>query len=158
MIDPTFLASLRRRHRSEMVLLLVQLEQICPGWWLTITELAEQLGTDRTSLNRSLLKMDRLGLVRRASMSNNGGTWIWWVKRHAADEPLPEAEPAWVLRDIKSRTRARLTFAQRWQWADQHAIPRNTLRSFLAGNQRVLRDRWELMATPMDQLQQEVAA
>jgi hypothetical protein len=158
MIDPIFLASLRRRHRSELVLLLVQLEQICPGWWLTLTELAEQLGTDRSTLNKSLLRLDQLGLVRRASMSNNGGTWIWWVQRDAADVPRPEAEPAWVLRDIRQRTKARLPLAQRWTWADQHAIPHNTMRSFLAGHQRVLRDRWVVLATPMDEAEQEVAA
>lgn len=30
-IEPEFLAALRRRHRSEPVLLMVQLEQLCPG-------------------------------------------------------------------------------------------------------------------------------
>lgn len=158
MIEPSFLASLRHRYRSEMVLVLVQLEQLCPGWWLDIAQLAEQLGTDRSTLNRSLLKLDRMGLIRRASMSNGGGTYLWWVQRHEGDVPQPEDEPAWVIRDLSCRKRERITFAQRWAWADRHGIPRNTLRSFLSGQQRVLRERWDLVATPMDQLEQEVAA
>ncbi len=150
MIDPKFLASLRRRHRSELVLVLVQLEQVAPGWWLTLTELAEQLGTDRATLNRSIRKLEDLGLLRRASISNNGGTWIWWVQRSEADAPRPEDEPAWVLRDIRFRTRERITLGQRWEWADRQGIPRQTVRNFLAGGQRVMRDRWELIASPLD--------
>ena len=150
MIEPEFLASLRRRHRAELVLVMVQLEQLAPGWWLTLQELAEQLGTDRATLNRSIRKLEDLGLLQRASLSNCGGTWIWWVQRHDADAPRPDAEPAWVLRDACGKRRERVTIGRRWAWADRHGIPRQTMRSFLAGHQRVLRERWELVATPMD--------
>ena len=150
MIEPEFLASLRRRHRVELVLVLVQIEQVVPGWWLTLQELAEQLGTDRASLNRTIRKLEDLGLLRRASISNCGGTWIWWAARHEGDAPRPEAEPAWVLRDARAKRQERVTIGQRWAWAQEHGIPRQTMRSFLAGHQRVLRERWELVATPMD--------
>ena len=60
-----------------MVLLLVQLEQVCPGWWVDLSQLAEQLGTDRATLNRSLVQLERLDLIRRYSLANGGGTWIW---------------------------------------------------------------------------------
>lgn len=158
MIEPAFLASLRHQYRSELVLVLVQLEQLCPGWWLDLQQLAELLGTDRSTLNRSLLRLDRLGLIRRFSISHGGGTFLWWVQRHEGDVPRPEDEPAWVLRDIQFRTRERITLEQRWAWAERHGIPRNTLRSFLTGGQHVLRQRWELIATPMDQIPAEVAA
>ena len=150
MIEPEFLASLRRRHRAELVLVLVQLEQLAPGWWLTLQELADQLGTDRATLNRSIRKLEDLGLLRRASISNGGGTWIWWVQRDEADAPRPEDEPAWVLRDVKRRLQQRVTISERWEWARREGIPRQTMRSFLAGHQRVLRERWELVATPLD--------
>lgn len=159
MVQPEFLASLRHRHRSELLLVFVQLEQQCPGWWLDLQQLSDQLGTDRSTLNRSMLKLDRLGLIRRFSISHSGGTYLWWVKRHEADLPSVECEPAWVLRDIRFRGRERITLGQRWAWAERHGIPRNTLRSFLAGGHHVLRQRWELVETPMDQMQQqEVAA
>jgi hypothetical protein len=149
-IAPEFLAALRRRHRAELVLVLVQLEQVAPGWWLTLTELADQLGTDRATLNRSIRKLEDLGLLRRASISNSGGTWIWWVQRAESDRPRPEEEPAWVLRDISRHRSERVPIGQRWAWAQRQGIPRQTMRSFLAGGQRVLRDRWELVATPLD--------
>lgn len=150
MIEPQFLASLRRRHRAELVLVMVQLEQLAPGWWLTLHDLAEQLGTDRATLNRSVRKLEDLGLLRRASISNNGGTWIWWVQRHEADAPRPEDEPAWVVFDEVSKRSIRIPVSDRWGWAERKEIPRQTMRSFLAGNQVVLRERWRLVATPLD--------
>jgi hypothetical protein len=149
-IEPAFLASLRRRHRAELVLVMVQLEQLAPGWWLTLHDLAEQLGTDRATLNRSIRKLEDLGLLRRASISNSGGTWIWWVQRTEGDQPRPEDEPAWMLRDLSRKRPVRIPISERWAWAQRQGIPRQTMRSFLAGHQRVLRERWELVATPMD--------
>jgi len=149
-IEPAFLASLRRRHRAELVLVLVQLEQVVPSWWLTLQELAEQLGTDRATLNRSVRKLEDLGLLRRASISNCGGTWIWWAARHEGDAPGPEDEPAWMLRDLSRKRPVRIPISERWAWAERQGIPRATMRSFLSGGQRVLRDRWELVATPLD--------
>lgn len=150
MIEPEFLAALRRRHRAELVLVLVQLEQLSPGWWVSLADLAEQLGTDRATLNRSVRKLEDLGLLRRSSISNTGGTWIWWVARHEGDAPLADAEPAWVLRDVRRRQVERVTITGRWVWARRHGIPRQTMRSFLSGGQLLLRERWELVGTPLD--------
>ncbi len=44
MIDPPYLAQLRRNLRAEQAMTLVQIEQLVPGWWPTLTDLAEQLG------------------------------------------------------------------------------------------------------------------
>jgi hypothetical protein len=150
MIAPDFLASLRRRHRAELVLVLVQLEQRCPGHWLTLHELAEQLGTDRATLNRSMRKLERLGLIERATISNYGGTWLWWVATHEGDAPAADAEPAWVLRDATRRGLFRVPLRERWTWAAKRGIPRQTMRSFLSGGQVTLRERWQLVSTPMD--------
>lgn len=149
-IHPEFLASLRRRHRCELVMVMVQLEQLCPGWWLTLHDLAEQLGTDRATLNRSIRKLEDLGLLRRATISNSGGSFIWWVQRHDEDAPRREDEPTWVLRSVVGQQRERVTVSDRWEWGRRRGIPRQTMRSFLAGYQRVLRKRWELVSTPMD--------
>lgn len=152
MINPDFLSQLRRQHRSEMVLVMVQLEQVSPGYWPDLADLAEQLGTDRATLNRSMRKLEDLGLLRRASISNGGGTWVWWVARHRDDQPDAAAEPAWVVRDVRNqRQRHRITLTQRWEWARRHGIPRGTMRSFLMGYQLTMRDRWQLVATPIDQ-------
>jgi DNA-binding HxlR family transcriptional regulator len=149
MIDPDYLAALRRQHRPEMVLLLVQLEQVAPGWWQDLETLAEQLGRDRSTLNRSLRKLERIGLIRRASYSNCGGTWIWWVQRSATDQPAPDAEPAWVAHDVKRRLTERIPISSRWQWAAKRDIPRGTMSSWLYGRMRLLRNRWEIVESPL---------
>lgn len=148
MITPDYLAALRSQHRAELVLVMVQLEQVIPGWWEDLEALAAQLGTDRSTLNRSIRKLERLELIRRTSYSNCGGTWIWWVKCSADDQPLPSAEPAWVARDVKRRLLERIPISSRWQWAAKHGIPRGTMSSWLYGYQRLLRERWEIVESP----------
>lgn len=154
MIQPAYLAQLRRELRAELVITLVQIEQLVPGWWCSLSDLAEQLGTDRDSLNRNILKLAALGLLRRVSRGNCGGTWIWWVKRSPDDAPRSEAEPAWVIRHVTTRTYSRIPISNPYGWAARHEIPKQTMRSFLAGNQLVLRNQWQLVATPMDGLDQ----
>lgn len=152
MIDSAFLAQLRHQQRSELILLMVQLEQVVPGWWLTLSDLAEQLGTDHATLNRSLSKLQRLNLIRYTSVSNCGGTWLWWVKRTAADVPAPEAEPAWIIKDINRRSTTRIPISTRAEWAARHGIPYPTLRGFLAGHQMTLRNRWRVVSSPIDSI------
>lgn len=150
MIEAEFLASLRRRHRTELVLTLVQLEQLCPGWWADLTELAEQLGTDRASLNRSLTKLERLGLLRRESISNTGGNWLWWVKRSETDQARDEDEPGWGLRDLATRKLRHVAISKRWKWAADRGIKKTTFSAFLNGGQMVLHGRWRIESTPWD--------
>jgi DNA-binding transcriptional ArsR family regulator len=149
-IAPEFLAQLRQRHRAEMVLVLVQLEQVCPGWWESLTDLAEQLGTDRATLNRSLRQLEDLGLIRRCSISNRSGTWIWWVKRYLRDHPRPGTEPAWRLQCQQTGAEIRVPISSRRQWAADHGVPVSTLCAFLYGRQQTLRDRWRLIGSPLD--------
>ena len=153
MITPSFLATLRRQHRAELVLTLVQLEQLTPGWWVTLTDLAEQLGTDRASLNRTIRHLERSGLLRRLTRSKSGGTWIWWVKRSHDDRPNMADAPRWVLRDLVARQRAVIIAGEERSWAAARGIPYATLRSFLTGHQASLRGRWQLIRTPLDEVE-----
>lgn len=149
-IDPAFIAALRRKHRCELVLLLVQLEQIVPGWWPSLTDLADQLGTERTTLNHALLTLDRKRLIRRASISKGGGTFIWWVQQRAGTLPPRDSEPHWLVRDQINKRTTHITITGRERWARLHNVPYPTLRSFLSGHQQMLRNRWTLQATPHD--------
>lgn len=151
MIEAEFLASLRRRHRVELVLTLAQLEQLCPGWWADLSELADQLGTDRGSLNKSLTKLESLGLVKRSRISNTGGNWVWWVKRSADDQPRPEDEPGWRLRNVQTGKTVRVPISQRIKWAEARGIPRATMRGFLNGNRLMLQGRWKVTGSPWDE-------
>lgn len=149
-IDPAFLASLRRTLRAELLILLVQLDQVIPNWWPSLNDLADQLGTERSTLNKALLALDRKNLIARASISNHAGTWIWWVKTHPTDTPDPRHEPRWTLRDASRNRTEYIPVTGRQKWAERHGVPYATLRGFLAGRQFKLLNRWTLQSTPLD--------
>lgn len=150
MIESNFLGYLRQHHRAEMVLAMVQLEQLAPGWWESIQDMALQMGTDRATLNRSLSHLEKRGLICYYSISNKSGTWVWWVKRHAVDAPKPQDEPGWDLSDFLSKRKVRIPVSKRREWAKAQEIPLPTLCGFLYGRQKVLRDRWQVLRSPFD--------
>lgn len=150
MIDPAFLSSLRGRLRPELLLTMVQLEQRVPGWWANQRELARDLGLGRDTLNKNLSRLVLEGLVAASAHANTKGTWIYWVKRSADDKPDPALEPAYVIRDLKTRMRQRIPVDQRRTWARRWGIPYPTFLAFLNGRQKVLRGRWEMVGGPYD--------
>lgn len=150
MIEPDFLAYLRQHHRAEMVLAMVQLEQLSPGWWESISDLALQMGAERSTLCRSLNSLQRRGLIRYYSISNKSGTWVWWVKRHSTDAPQPQDEPGWDLAVISQKRKIRIPISQRREWARKMDIPMSTLCGFLCGRQKVLKNTWRLLKSPFD--------
>jgi hypothetical protein len=151
-IDPAFLAQLRRRHRCQIVTTLVQLEQLCPNWWPTQRELADQLGIIRSELCSNMQELARLGLLGKIARSNTGGTWVYWVKRSEKDVLDESLIPAWVVRDQLRHTSERIHVDKIKEWALWREIPYNTLRSFLMGRQKVMDGRWTLVRTPFDEL------
>ena len=153
-IEPAYLATLRRRYRPELVIAMVQLEQVAPGWWLTQIELAEQLGTERRTFTEALTRLRAADLIRTTVMGRNGGTWIWWVKRSETDQPRPQDEPAWRFRDMEADTVIRIPVSRRWEWAAAREIPKATMQSFIHGYQLVLRKRWRVVSTPWDEVGQ----
>ena len=155
MIEPAFLAQLRRQLRAEQAMTLVQIEQLVPNWWPTITDLAEQLGTDRATLNRCLSGLERRGLLRRISRGNSGGTWIWWVKRSADELPDDSFAPRWVLRDLRSYSRREIILGQERAFADAQGLSLNTVRNFLGGFRPVLAKRWQVVSSPLQLAEQD---
>jgi hypothetical protein len=149
MITPAYLATLRRQLRAELTMTLVQIEQLTPGWWPTITDLAEQLGTERATLNRSLSQLTSLRLLRRVTRGNGGGTWVWWVKRSADDQPSDIEAPRWVLKDVVCNRRLEIIVGHERSFAEAKRIPINTVRNFLAGHRPLLAKRWRLISSPL---------
>lgn len=149
MIAPAYLSHLRRELRAELAMTMVQIEQLTPGWWATITDLAEQLGTERATLNRTLTKLTALGLLRRVTRGNGGGTWIWWVKRSADDQPSDREAPRWVLRDVACDRSLVVIIGQERRFAAAKGIPYHTVRNFLAGHRPLLAKRWKLLSSPL---------
>jgi hypothetical protein len=148
-IQSAFLAQLRRELRAELVILLVQIEQLVPNWWPTLTDLAEQLGTDRATLNRGLAQLERRGLLRRVTRSNCGGTWIWWVKRSADAQPDDTSAPRWILGEVTCGRRREIIVGQERAFAASYGLSHHTVRGFLAGHQPVLAKRWRLISSPL---------
>ncbi len=150
MIEPAFLAQLRRSLRAEHAITLVQIEQLVPNWWPNLTELAEQLGSERATLNRCLAALERRGLLRRVTRSNTGGTWIWWVKRSEQEAPDDSAAPRWVLRDLSGGKRREIIVGRERDFAAAQGLNFNSLRSFLAGHRPLLAQRWQLVRSPLE--------
>lgn len=148
MIEPTFLADLRRQYNPQDLLLLVQLEQLAPAWWPDQDEMAEQLGTIRSTLCRSLKRLEARGLIRR--YCSKGGTHVWWVRRSADEQPDEGAAPAWRLHDLHRRRCVRVVLGREREWCERWEIPFRTLQSLLYGRMKVLRGRWELAGNPWD--------
>jgi hypothetical protein len=149
MIQPAFLAQLRRALRAEQAMTLVQIEQLVPNWWPTLTDLAEQLGTERATLNRCLSRLEQRGLLRRVTRGNSGGTWIWWVKRSEQDQPDDSAAPRWILREVTCGRRREIIVGQERAFAAAQGLSHHTVRNFLGGHRPILAKRWKLMSSPL---------
>lgn len=150
MIEPEFLLSLRKTIHVEQVLTLVQVEQLVPNWWANLQDLADQVGVTRDTLSKTLCSLEKKGLIKKYTAKSKGGTWIWWVKRHATDAPNPSDEPCWKLRMVSCKHYEKVFITQKEKWADSHKIPYNSLRSFLLGREEVLHKKWKLISTPLD--------
>lgn len=151
MIDPTYLASLRRLYSSEYLLLLVQLELLSPPFWReTQRLLAQDLGVHRSNLNRALQFLQRRELIRYVTRSGAPGIWIWWVKTSEADRPNLANQPCWTLARLDNSGRLRVPVDASEQWAADRGVTREAMRRFLAGRQRTLGGRWRLVAGPID--------
>jgi len=149
MIDPPYLAQLRRDLRAEQAMTLVQIEQLVPGWWPTLADLAEQLGTERATLNRCMARLERRGLLRRVTRGNGGGTWIWWVKRSADDQPDATDAPRWVLQDLTCNRKREIIVGQERAFAAAKGLNYHTVRNFLAGHRPLLAKRWKPLSSPL---------
>jgi hypothetical protein len=151
MIEPDFLSRLRGQLRCELLVTLVQLEQRCPGWWLTQDELAGDLGIQCTpTLCNQLSQLRRAGLIAYHSRGNHGGMWLWWVKRHQEDTARRRDAPGWRLRDSSRRTYDFVPVDGVKGWAKRHHFSYATVREFLAGRRVRLGRRWEVASSPYD--------
>ncbi len=148
MIDPNFLASLRQQYYASQLLLLVQLEQVTPGYWLTQRELADQLNINVETLRGTMRWLQDRDLVRYTCTMR--GTWVWWVARKQGEKPDLSQEPCWRIRNVRQRATERVPMSAASAWAEKRGIHRETFKHWLMGTTRLLDGRWELAGTPMD--------
>ena len=148
-IQPELLARYRGKYRPETTLVWIRLERVAPGWWATLDELAQEIGVHRSALVRALSDLDLAGLIARDGRPHLGN-WVWWVKRSIKDKPRPSDAPVWEIRDLSSGNRnlIRVPVGTLAEWGHRRGVPRKTLNSWMAGRQRVLRGRYEIVAAP----------
>ncbi len=145
-----WLASLRRSHRPETILTLLQLQELGPGLYSTRT-LNEPLGVQTNSTNVALGRLKRAGLLCYEAWGNKGRL-IWWVADW--NDRVPDREkqhPRWVLRASGGREAEVLLGSQR-EVAQRLNIDHKTLTNFLGrryDNNRLL-GKWSIKTDPIE--------
>lgn len=97
-----WIADLRRRHRPETVLTLLQLQVLGPGLYRS-TDLARCLGIEPRTVFSIMERLKNVGLVEFESWGKRGRL-IWWVATSRCQRPDREALfPRWILRSNAAR-------------------------------------------------------
>lgn len=150
MIEADYLSFLRSKYNCQDLLLMVQLEQIVPGWWSNQSELAKQLGTESHTTSQALRRLRKRGLVE-AIAYGKGGTFIWWVKRSSKDKPKLSEMPSWSIKNILTGKTERVSICDRQSWAERNGLHYGSFRLFLCGYRKIMDKRFQVVATPIDQ-------
>jgi plasmid maintenance system antidote protein VapI len=144
-----WIADLRRRHRPETVLTLLQLQVLGPGLYTT-QELVELLGVQSSSTNLSLARLKCAGLIEYVGWPKKGRL-IWYV----ADWDNPTADrrshhPRWVLK-ANAAKRAEVWLGRQAEAAHKLGVDRKTLSNFLSGRYGYCRllGEWDIELNPI---------
>ena len=149
MLCPDYLSFLRGKYNAQDLLLLVQLEQIVPGWWQNQKELAKQLGTEPHATAQALRRLKARGLVEVVAYGK-GGSFIWWVKKSARDRPVLSDAPSWVIKNIETGKKEEVFVHERRSWAERNGLNYDSFRLFLYGYRKVMAGKFQLVSTPID--------
>lgn len=143
-----WLADLRRIHRPETVLTLLQLQALGPGLYTT-QDLVELLGVQSSSTNLSLARLKCAGLLRYEGWCKKGRL-IWWIADWGDTTAQAELYPRWVLRANVAKE-FEIPFGREREAADSLGVHWKTLSNFLCrryGDSRLLRE-WEIKHDPI---------
>lgn len=144
-----WIADLRRRHRPETVLTLLQLQVLGPGLYKS-EELAELLGFHARSARASLAKLKCARLIEYVKWSKHG--WlIWWI----ADWDNLTSDrwsqyPRWVLKANAAR-RVEVWLGREAEAADKLGVTLKALQNFLGGRYGYYRllGEWDIEVNPI---------
>lgn len=152
MIEPKYLAQLRRTYRTEVVLTMVQLEQLIPGWWANYSDLAEQMGCNAEILSRTMVRLEGGGLIGKSGAAGRSGVWLWWIKRSADEVIDMSLQPCWILYDHTRGKRVRVPKGKEREWAESRGIVYSTFRSLMTGQTKMVNKRWTVVKGPVEPL------
>jgi hypothetical protein len=144
-----WIADLRRQHRPETVLTLLQLQALGPGLY-TSEELTRLLGITASVIQASLARLQCTGLLRYQGWPKKGRL-IWWVADWNNLQPDPATQfPRWVLRANAVR-QVEVLLGKESEAAERLGIDGNSLRNFLSrrsGCYRLLSE-WSIEIDPV---------
>ena len=143
-----WIADLRRAHRPETVLTLLQLQAIGPGLYNT-NQLIELLGIGSSSTNLALARLKCAGLLRYEGWPKKGRL-IWWIADFDDSTPQLERYPRWVLR-ANAAKEAEVLLGREREAAKKLNVHWKTLSNFLSGRYGECRllGEWEIKHTPV---------
>lgn len=143
-----WIADLRRRHRPETVLTLLQLQALGLGLY-TSEELGELTGMSESALVTSFARLQCLGLIRYEGWPKKGRL-VWWIADWDAPPPDPATQfPRWVLRANAVR-QIEVPLGKEPEAAKQLGVDLKTFRNFLGrrtGCYRLL-GQWQIQFDP----------
>lgn len=144
-----WLADLRRAHRPETILTLLQLQALGPGLY-TIDQLSELLGVGSSSLANGLSRLRCAGLLGYVGWFKKG-TLIWWIAAHDDQKPDTARQyPRWILR-ANAACEIEILFGKQQEAAKRLCVDEKTLRNFLCHryeSDRLLR-KWSIWQDPV---------
>lgn len=148
-----WIADLRRRHRPETLLTLLQLQELGPGLYSS-TDLVGLLGIQTSSINLSLARLKCSGLIRYEGWLKKGRL-VWWVANWDAQEFDHQAMfPRWVLQANAVRTMEVLLGKER-ETARKLGVNYKSFSNFLGGgygSARLLGE-WSVKLNPIQFVQ-----
>jgi hypothetical protein len=129
--DPDYLTWLRSQYRCQDVLNLLHLSAAGIGWYL-LGDLALTFCSHRATINQSMLRLRRHGLVEYTSYGA-GGTFVWWQKQHPHDRPDRGRDfPRWKVRDLSKRGYIDVLVGEQALLARRAKVHPGTVKNFLA--------------------------
>jgi hypothetical protein len=151
-----WLAELRRTHRPETILTLLQLQALGPGLYTT-QDLVELLGVQSSSTSLSLARLKCSGLVQYEGWCKKGRL-IWWIADWDGIRPAADRFPRWVLR-ANAASEVEILFGREKEAAKGLNVHWKTMSNFLSrrySSHRLL-GRWEIKHDPVSYIKRNDA-
>jgi hypothetical protein len=144
-----WIADLRRQHRPETVLTLLQLQALGPGLY-TGEDLQGWLGLSDRAIIQSFSRLQVLGLVQYEGWKKKGRL-IWWIADWDDRSPNPATQfPRWVLRANAAR-RVEVLLGKEQEAAKRFGVDKRSLQNFLGrrtSHHRLLGE-WQVQLDPV---------
>ena len=143
-----WIAELRRKHRPETVLTLLQLQELGPGLYTT-KQLVDLLGLQSSSINLALGRLKCSDLLRFEGWPKKGRL-IWWIADHDDIIPRTERFPRWVLR-ANAAKEAEVLLGKEREAAEKLCVHWKSLSNFLSGRYKEHRllGQWDIKFNPV---------